>query len=175
MLTGTQTSSCHMLSGCHTYRHHLVFVRRWFACTFARMLCVCSHTRTSQMRFCGVRVSVLLAALMDSELRQKVAEEYNLRKTQIQMNIKLAIRKRDKLAATRCCLSFSIPHPSFFLFFWRSSSRATMHLGERADTLMRELVLEGEISSPTVRATALLQLFTNDFYYFFLLQSAAAG
>jgi hypothetical protein len=57
-----------------------------------------------------------MLAAVDSELRQKVAEEYNLRKTQIQMNIKLAIRKRDKLAATRCCLFFSSPLPSFFLF-----------------------------------------------------------
>ncbi len=123
-------------------------------------------------------MSVMLAAVMDSELRQKVAEEYTLRKTQIQMNIKLAIRKRDKLAATRCCLFFFYAPPLlFFIFFWRSSSRTTTHLGERADTLMRELVLEvrfeEEIASLTVRATALLQLFTNHFYHCFLLQATA--
>ena len=59
-------------------------------------------------------MSVMLAAVMDSELRQKVAEEYTLRKTQIQMNIKLAIRKRDKLAATRCSLFLFYAPPLLF-------------------------------------------------------------
>jgi len=110
---------------------------------------------------------VLLAAVMDSELRQKVAEEYNLRKTQIQMNIKLAIRKRDKLAAKRCCLFFSIP-PSFFFIFQQQQGddaprRARRCLNARAGALRGEEIGSPTESAPLLYYSFVLQLFTTAF------------
>jgi hypothetical protein len=104
----------------------------------------------------------MLAAVMDSELRHKVAEEYNLRKTQIQMNIKLAIRKRDKLAATRCCLFFSIPHLSFFSLLAQQSDDAPRRARRYLDA--RVGVRRGDCTPYSPRHSFLLAIFTSACY-----------
>lgn len=75
--------------------------------------------------------------LQESEMRQKIAEDYRMRQTQVQMKTKLIIRKRDKLAENSS-----------------SDHQVDSDAHARAEAAMRELLMEEEKEKAKLRNKA---------------------